>query len=128
NEAALARVTGADTWNINAGLAVALNWTRWNNYGEILWEDATPYAASDHDPVVVGFSAGESTGPEVETVQILGTNDFHGRIVTDLGSAQGGAGILSGAVKQLRGDHPNTVFAAAGDLVGATTFESFIQQ
>ena len=30
-------------------------------------------------------------------------------------------------MKQLRGENPNTVFAAAGDLIGASTFESFIQ-
>ena len=34
--------------------------------------------------------------------------------------------MLAGAVKQLRAAHPNTVFAAAGDLIGASTFESFI--
>ena len=36
--------------------------------------------------------------------------------------------MLAGAVKQLRAANPNTVFAAAGDLIGASTFESFIQQ
>ena len=36
--------------------------------------------------------------------------------------------MLAGAVKQLRGVNPNTVFAAAGDLIGASTFESFIQK
>ena len=35
--------------------------------------------------------------------------------------------MLAGAVKQLRAANPNTVFAAAGDLIGASTFESFIQ-
>ena len=30
--------------------------------------------------------------------------------------------------KQLRAANPNTVFAAAGDLIGASTFESFIQK
>ncbi len=30
-------------------------------------------------------------------------------------------------MKQLRSENPNTVFAAAGDLIGASTFESFIQ-
>ena len=34
---------------------------------------------------------------------------------------------MSGAVKQLRASNPNTVFSAAGDLIGASTFESFIQ-
>ena len=69
-------------------------------------------------------------------VQILGTNDFHGRLLPD-GLASSSdcntpgvgcpAALLSGAVKQLRGENPNTVFAAAGDLIGASTFESFIQ-
>ena len=36
--------------------------------------------------------------------------------------------MLAGAVKQLRAANPDTVFAAAGDLIGASTFESFIQQ
>ena len=35
--------------------------------------------------------------------------------------------MLAGAVKELREQNPNTVFAAAGDLIGASTFESFIQ-
>ena len=34
--------------------------------------------------------------------------------------------MLAGAVDQLRTENPNTVFAAAGDLIGASTFESFI--
>lgn len=34
--------------------------------------------------------------------------------------------MLAGAVKQLRTANPRTVFAAAGDLIGASTFESFI--
>ena len=36
--------------------------------------------------------------------------------------------MLSGAVKQLRTENPNTNFVAAGDLIGASTFESFIQK
>lgn len=60
-------------------------------------------------------------------IQILATNDFHGRILPDTANGQAGAAVLSGAVKQLRAANPNTVFAAAGDLIGASTFESFIQ-
>ncbi|MGC5221792.1 5'-nucleotidase C-terminal domain-containing protein [Micromonospora sp. DT81.3] len=59
-------------------------------------------------------------------VQILATNDFHGRLAAD--GAQAGAAVLAGAVQQLRAANPNTVFAAAGDLIGASTFDSFIQQ
>ncbi|MCK9793968.1 bifunctional metallophosphatase/5'-nucleotidase [Isoptericola sp. 4D.3] len=59
-------------------------------------------------------------------VQVLATNDFHGRIQAN--GSEAGAAVLAGAVQQLRGENPNTVFAAAGDLIGASTFESFIQQ
>ncbi|MCC2031972.1 5'-nucleotidase C-terminal domain-containing protein [Microbacterium allomyrinae] len=60
-------------------------------------------------------------------VQILATNDFHGRILNNTTNGEAGAAVLAGAVKQLRTEHANTVFAAAGDLIGASTFESFIQ-
>ena len=59
------------------------------------------------------------------TVTILGTNDFHGRLLPDRDIP--GAAEYAGAVEQLRSENPNTLFAAAGDLIGATTFESFIQ-
>ena len=66
--------------------------------------------------------------PATRDIQILATNDFHGRIANDSGSAAAGAGVMAGAVKQLRTANPDTVFAAAGDLIGASTFESFIDQ
>ncbi|WP_430868066.1 5'-nucleotidase C-terminal domain-containing protein [Demequina aurantiaca] len=62
------------------------------------------------------------------TVQILGINDFHGRILPDEFSGAAGAAVLAGAVDALEADHPDSVFAAAGDLIGASTFESFVQQ
>ena len=63
-----------------------------------------------------------------ETIQVLGTNDFHGRLQNDPTAPTAGAAVLAGAVKQLRGQNPDTVFAAAGDLIGASTFESFIRR
>lgn len=60
-------------------------------------------------------------------IQILATNDFHGRLINNTNS-EAGAAVLSGAVKQLRTQNPNTAFVAAGDLIGASTFESFIQK
>jgi len=57
-------------------------------------------------------------------INILGINDFHGRIKSN--GVEAGAAVLAGAVKKIRTEHPNTVFAAAGDLIGASTFESFI--
>ena len=76
----------------------------------------------------LGASLLASTPAQAATteIQILATNDFHGRILPD-GVNAAGAAVLSGAVKQLRAANPNTVFAAAGDLIGASTFESFIQ-
>jgi len=59
-------------------------------------------------------------------VNLLGINDFHGRI--NASGTQAGAAVLAGAVDEIRTAHPNTVFAAAGDLIGASTFESFIQE
>jgi 5'-nucleotidase len=58
-------------------------------------------------------------------IQIIATNDFHGRILDE--GAQAGAAKLAGALDVLRAENPNTVFSAAGDLIGASTFESFIQ-
>ncbi|UGS26472.1 5'-nucleotidase C-terminal domain-containing protein [Microbacterium resistens] len=66
------------------------------------------------------LAAGEPVSIDVVTV-----NDFHGRIEADGASA--GAAVLAGAVQQFRSENPNTIFAAAGDLIGASTFTSFIQ-
>ncbi len=119
NADALKRATGADIWNINSPESVALEYSRWN-YTATDFYQADPYASSDHDPVVLGLTASAPT----KTVQVLGINDFHGRIQAN--GVEAGAGVLAGAVKQLRGQYPDTVFAAAGDLIGASTFESFI--
>ena len=41
---------------------------------------------------------------------------------------RGGIAALATAVNQMRATNPNTVFAAAGDMIGASTFTSFIQE
>lgn len=64
-------------------------------------------------------------------IQILGTNDFHGRLLpnTSSGAQEAGAAQFAGAVQQLEAGFAGpTVFAAGGDLIGASTFESFIQR
>ncbi len=58
------------------------------------------------------------------TIQLVTVNDFHGRI--ERSGASAGAAALATAVKTIRTANPNTVFAAAGDLIGASTFVSFI--
>ena len=59
-------------------------------------------------------------------IDLVTVNDFHGRI--EQSAPSGGIAALSSAVKQIRAANPNTIFAAAGDLIGASTFTSFIQQ
>ncbi|MEO5853228.1 MAG: 5'-nucleotidase C-terminal domain-containing protein, partial [Nocardioides sp.] len=98
------------------------------NYNVIDFFDATvPFAASDHNPELIGINV-PAIEPASREIQILATNDFHGRILNNTSNGEAGAAVLSGAVKQLRAANPDTVFAAAGDLIGASTFESFIQR
>ncbi len=68
--------------------------------------------------MLLGLTA-EDAAPATTDVQIIGSNDYHGRLAA--------GPRLAAYVKAARQANPNTVFAAAGDLVGATTFESFIQ-
>lgn len=123
NSAALADVDEVDIWPINSYESVYYEYSRFN-YNVTNLFSANPFRSSDHNPELVGINTPEP-GATTE-IQILGTNDFHGRIANDPASAAAGAGVMAGAVNQLREAKPNTVFAAAGDLIGASTFESFI--
>ncbi|MFC6704173.1 5'-nucleotidase C-terminal domain-containing protein [Flexivirga alba] len=82
--------------------------------GALAMASGMTLATSSHADAAVGDTQ----------VQILGINDFHGRIQAN--GQEAGAAVLAGAVNNLRATQPNTVFAAAGDLIGASTFESFI--
>ena len=73
------------------------------------------------------FSIASVTPPSVD-IQVLGINDFHGRIEENAGNQEAGAAILAGAVAQLTRANPNTAFVSAGDNIGASTFTSFSQQ
>ncbi|QHC58056.1 ExeM/NucH family extracellular endonuclease [Rathayibacter sp. VKM Ac-2760] len=57
--AADATVTGVDTWNINSGESVALEYSRYD-YNATIFYDASAYRSSDHDPVVVGLDLPET--------------------------------------------------------------------
>ncbi len=61
-------------------------------------------------------------------IQIVGINDFHGRIEADAAGGLAGASGLVGAVRAFEAENPNTLFVSAGDNIGASTFTSFIQQ
>ena len=112
------RMTGAEVWDINAD-----EWSGYEYWGAAAAVEATSvYRASDHDPIRVGITA--STPPV--TIDLLGINDFHGRL--EAGGVVAGAAVLAGYVDAARAANPNTVFFSAGDSIGASTFTSFIQQ
>ncbi|WP_062523117.1 ExeM/NucH family extracellular endonuclease [Demequina silvatica] len=117
-----AQVTDAQHLHINADEPTVLDYnTEYKTEAQL--EDlyaADMYRTSDHDPVLVGLELGRTR------VQVLGTNDFHGRILPTLANGEAGAAVMAGAVAELESNYVNSVFTAAGDLVGASTFESFI--
>jgi 5'-nucleotidase len=115
-----ARVTGVDVWQINSHESFAFEYD-----GDPAFYAPNPYRASDHNPKVIGLS----TGPV--QLQLLGINDFHGRLespATGANGPVGGAAQLAGLVNQLRGQNPNTLFMSAGDNIGASTFVSAIDK
>jgi 5'-nucleotidase len=56
NAGARALVTGADVWQINAQEPIAFAYSRYNYNATLLFNGTDPFAASDHDPVVVGLN------------------------------------------------------------------------
>ena len=72
----------------------------------------------------VGQSAHADDAPV--TIDLLSVNDFHGRL--EAAPPVAGAAVLAGMVNSYRAANPNTVFVGAGDLIGASTFTSFIQK
>ena len=76
-------------------------------------------------PATSSRSRSRSTGPRPSRSSARTTSMVVCR--RDGAGPTAGAAVLAGAVKQLRAANPDTVFAAAGDLIGASTFESFIQ-
>ncbi len=119
NDAAVALVRGVDIWNINSGESVAFEYSR-HNYNVTDFYEPDPYRASDHDPEVVGLDVAAQSGP-VE-LNILGINDFHGRINANTVK-------FAGTIEQLtQGKEDNTLLVGAGDLIGASEFASAVQQ
>ena len=83
-------------------------------------------------PLAVVTTAAPASAATSVDVQILATNDFHGRLADRPTGSNNPepieiASVMAGAVKQFRAANDNTIFAAGGDMIGASTFESFIQ-
>lgn len=126
NDAALDRATGADIWNINAGESVALEYSRYNMHGALFYAPDA-YRSSDHDPVLVGLTAGDTgTTPDGPVdLALLNINDFHGRI--DAGTV-----AFAGTVEQQRAQAEaaggGAVLLSAGDNIGASLFASAVAE
>ncbi|MDO5752110.1 ExeM/NucH family extracellular endonuclease [Arthrobacter sp.] len=118
--AAEAAVTGADIWNINSPESVAMNYSRYN-YNATNFYEPNQFAASDHDPVIVGLNLVATS--DTKEINLLNINDFHGRI--DNNTVK-----FAGTVEQLRAaaGSSNTAFLSAGDNIGASVFASASQQ
>lgn len=89
------------------------------------------FLAAGATATIAALGVGVLTAPAAQaadpvTIDLVTVNDFHGRI--EALAPSGGIASLATAVNQIRATNPNTVFAAAGDLIGASTFTSFIQQ
>lgn len=74
------------------------------------------------------YAIDDLLAPATTDIQVLSINDFHGRLEQDLRNGEAGAAVLAGAVDAFEAKNPNTLFVAAGDSIGGTTFTSFIQQ
>ncbi|MDR7083740.1 5'-nucleotidase [Arthrobacter ginsengisoli] len=111
-------VTGADIWNINSVESVALEYSRYNNNVTDYYAP-DQFRASDHDPVVVGLNL-PSTPASVE-LNLLGINDFHGRIDSN-------TVFFAGTIEKLRAAAAPgaTAFLSAGDNIGASLFASAV--
>lgn len=86
---------------------------------------ATGPAHAAPNPNAPGQANKEKNTP-VTTIELVGINDFHGRI--EANGAEAGAAVLAGAVKDYKQRNKNTLFVSAGDNIGASTFISFAQQ
>src|SRR5438874_9641034 len=99
---------------------------------------AFPFSFAALSLALAALPASAQTAAPVE-LRILAINDFHGNLRPPPGGirigdpedkakkvmvAAGGAEYMATLVKQLREGHSNTVFVAAGDLIGASPFLS----
>ncbi|MDQ0707715.1 5'-nucleotidase [Arthrobacter woluwensis] len=109
-------VNGADIWNINSVESVALEYSRWN-YNVTNFYAPDQYRSSDHDPVIVGLNT--TPAPTSAKVNLLGVNDFHGRIDNNTVN-------VAGTLEKLRAAATpgSTAFVSAGDNIGASLFAS----
>ncbi len=103
-----------------ASESIAYQYGRFNYNATQFFDQTNPFGASDHNPELVGINVAD-TPPSDVTLNLLGVNDFHGRINANTVK-------WAGTVEQLRaaGGEGNTLMIGAGDLIGASEFASAI--
>ena len=113
NAAALERATGADIWEINAEESIALEYSRYNYHGTLFYAP-DQYRSSDHDPVLVGLSAGVTSSTTTLTAspvtQVYGASGPRIQLTATVASA----GPVSGSVE----------FVAGGAVIGTAPLEN----
>ena len=113
NGPALERATGADIWEINAEESIALEYDRYNYHGTLFYAP-DEYRSSDHDPVIVGLSAGvtqsATTLTASPTTQIYGASGPRILLTATVTSA----GPVSGSVE----------FVAGGAVIGTAPLDN----
>ena len=120
-------VTGEDIWEINANESVYYEYSRFNANAANLYA-VNPFRSSDHNPEIIGIDVGRAhPGPHRRHRADPGDQRLPRPPGRRPGQRGCRCGSMAGAVKELRIQNDSTIFAAAGDLVGGTTFESFIQ-
>ena len=85
NAAAPADVNGVDIWDINGNESVYYEYARFNSNVTNLYAAQRRSASSDHNPEIVGINTDAGAAGRTE-IQILGINDFHGRILNEAGT------------------------------------------
>ena len=80
--------TGVDVWPINGYESVYYEYSRFN-YNVTNLYSTGPFRSSDHSPEIVGIDVPRWPS-RPRTIQILGTNDFHGRLQNDATAADRG--------------------------------------
>ena len=71
-------VTGADVWQINAQESIAYNYSRYNYNVRQLFTGDDPFAASDHNPEVVGTTLPSPAGWNASSTYRAGDEVYYG--------------------------------------------------
>ena len=114
-------------WEINANESTAFNFGRFNTNKTDFFDADTPFAGSDHNPEIIGIEVdrhAQRAGHPDHRQQRLPRAPARQQLRRWRGPARRCGEVAEGHV----GRRATRSFVAAGDLIGASTFESFVQK